>query len=161
MIIYEILSNEIPFNEISNENQPINLVVHNEKRPYINEKVPNKYKELIMECWSQNLDERPSFDQIENQLKFDNDFINVDDFNKFEDFIGRQLNSKMKLFLINMILTIKINWLLSIIRSDVTYSFYMIFFFVYFSLCFFFCFSFCLFSCNLFNFFLSNLFLFK
>ena len=50
MIIYEILSNEIPFNEISNENQPINLVVHNEKRPYINEKVPNKYKELIMEC---------------------------------------------------------------------------------------------------------------
>lgn len=60
-VVYEIVTNKIPFNEIKNINEIYNEVVNKGNRPNIEESVPDCYRNVIECCWSQNENERPSF----------------------------------------------------------------------------------------------------
>lgn len=53
-------------------------------RPKIDDYVPLSYKNLIERCWDQDPKKRPSFDQIVEELKTDEDFIT--EFVEQEDF---------------------------------------------------------------------------
>lgn len=75
LIVYEIVTGQKFCNNFSNVNQIIDEVVTKGKRPELNNKIPECYKNLICQCWSQNPDERPSFDKIVRSLKEDPNFI--------------------------------------------------------------------------------------
>ena len=74
MIVYEIITEKRPFEKINNLLMILKKVENN-NRPDIDEKTPICYKNLIQQCWSQNPDDRPTFDEILNLLKSNPDFI--------------------------------------------------------------------------------------
>lgn len=94
-VVFEIVSNEVPFADITNNNQIFKEVVVNQNRPILKESIPMSYRNLIKRCWSQNPSERPSFDEIVYLLKMDSGFIcdNVDagDYQKFIDFVESKI----------------------------------------------------------------------
>ncbi|KAK8845724.1 hypothetical protein M9Y10_020642 [Tritrichomonas musculus] len=73
IIIYEIITNEEPFKEF--DVFEIRSKVKKGFRPPFNCPIPESYKNLIERCWSQDPEERPTFDQILNDLKTDSGFI--------------------------------------------------------------------------------------
>lgn len=75
LIVYEIMCQRIPFNEISNKNQLFDFIFERKYRPKIKEDVPLSYRNLIEKCWSQDESERPTFDDIVFNLKTDSGFI--------------------------------------------------------------------------------------
>ncbi|KAK8854433.1 hypothetical protein M9Y10_016995 [Tritrichomonas musculus] len=114
-VVYEIVTNKIPFNEIKNINEIYTEVVNKGNRPIIEESVPDCYRNLIECCWSQNENERPSFSQIIDLLKTETGFITENvlksdymkyiefidkcesniDTNNFEEFINSSLETKI------------------------------------------------------------------
>ncbi|KAK8871844.1 hypothetical protein M9Y10_007587 [Tritrichomonas musculus] len=74
-IAFEILTNEIPFNGIVNKNVIFNEVVNNASRPEIPSTLSTAYRDLIERCWSQEKDDRPSFEDIVEHLRSDDDLI--------------------------------------------------------------------------------------
>ena len=80
LIVFELMTLEVPFKNINTINGLYNEVVTLGKRPQFNVNVAESYRRLIESCWSQNPLERPSFDDIESCLKTDEGFIteNVD-----------------------------------------------------------------------------------
>ncbi|KAK8888320.1 hypothetical protein M9Y10_039386 [Tritrichomonas musculus] len=84
-IMFEVLSNEKPFNGI-NSNQIINEVVVNETRPKMNDRIPESCRELIDKCWSQDPKKRPSFKDILDFIKSDKELID-DDLIKYANFV--------------------------------------------------------------------------
>lgn len=76
-IVFYILTNEIPFDEISNNNQKFNEIVNNQSRPLIKETIPESYKILIEKCWDHNPGLRPTFDEIVYELRNNSDFITL------------------------------------------------------------------------------------
>ena len=75
MIVYEIVTKKIPFEELKNTNDIYNEVVTKNGRPVIDESVPNCYRKLIEICWSENKNERPRFDDIVHILRTEKEFI--------------------------------------------------------------------------------------
>ena len=73
-VVYEILTSEVPFENIKDQKQFFNEIVNKISRPSLN-KVSKRYKELISSCWSQNPRERPDFTSIVRELKTDKNFI--------------------------------------------------------------------------------------
>lgn len=74
LIAYEIITGKSVFDEFG---RPKTLFILQEKkvngiRPSFTENVTEKMKELLSKCWSNNIDDRPSFDEIFNLLS--NDF---------------------------------------------------------------------------------------
>ena len=91
LILYEIMTNEVPFKDIFSISQVyVNIVVKG-KRPDFTFPVPNSYRQLIEKCWSYDPRDRPTFDQIITQLKNDEGFItdSVDreDYRNYIDYI--------------------------------------------------------------------------
>ena len=90
--MFEILSQVKPFNG-KNSSQIINEVVVNGNRPEMNENIPDGCKKLIEKCWSDDLNERPLFDDILQFLKNNKEIINdmtkkdKDDFIKYVNFV--------------------------------------------------------------------------
>lgn len=80
LIVYEIMTLEIPFKNINNSNSLFNEIVINSSRPKIDSSIPEKYRQLIEKCLCQDPNERPSFEDISSSLKSDPDFLanNVD-----------------------------------------------------------------------------------
>ena len=68
-VVYEILTNKVPF-ENFNSNEIYKEVVINGNRPEIPNHVP-----LLIVCWSQDPNDRPSFDTIVKLLKNDSNYI--------------------------------------------------------------------------------------
>ncbi|KAK8887864.1 hypothetical protein M9Y10_038923 [Tritrichomonas musculus] len=86
MIVFEILAKEKPFKELNNINQIFFEVVTKSRRPVMPfDEVPQCYIELIESCWSQDPNDRPSFNQIVEVLKSDSRFLN-ENVNKEEFF---------------------------------------------------------------------------
>ncbi|KAK8888432.1 hypothetical protein M9Y10_039502 [Tritrichomonas musculus] len=96
LIIYEIATNERPFNGYSMV-QLLMEVSKKGKRPDFTDDVPECYQKLIKKCWSQSPKDRPTFDEIAEQLKEDPDFItnNVvkEDFYSYIEFIEKSQNA--------------------------------------------------------------------
>lgn len=96
LIAYEIICNEVPFNEIDNSNQVFHEVVINKKRPIIKQSIPLCYRQLIEMCWAQEVNERPTFDEIVYHLRMDSGFINdsidKDDYFRYIKFIDEQID---------------------------------------------------------------------
>ena len=74
LIMYEILTGEQPFQGY-NMLQLLADVGRKGKRPEFKKKIPESFKNLITSCWSQLPKDRPTFDQIIEQLKNDPSFI--------------------------------------------------------------------------------------
>lgn len=72
-IVYEIITNEIPFKNLELSTIPQKVIQGD--RPPFNSFVPNAYKDLISRCWSQNPTDRPSFEQIVNELSTNEEFL--------------------------------------------------------------------------------------
>ncbi|KAK8857401.1 hypothetical protein M9Y10_015806 [Tritrichomonas musculus] len=92
MIAYQLFTGQIPFQKLN-----INEIyenVKNNKRPEIESfNIPKSYKKLIQMCWSQNINQRPSFEQIVNQLKTNESYltksVNTKEFLQYVDFIEK------------------------------------------------------------------------
>ena len=94
-IVYEIMTCSEPI-------QKCNLITLIKKiciegyRPDISIEVPPSYRDLIERCWSQEPSERPTFDEIVEELKTKDDFISdVIDSNEFYDYIDFIDNSQI------------------------------------------------------------------
>lgn len=88
IIVYEILTLEEPFKNMSNSSY-LSTVIEKGNRPEFKLTVADCYKKLISRCWSKNKDERPTFKEIVNELKNNKDFItNSVDKTEFLDYIN-------------------------------------------------------------------------
>ncbi|KAK8843097.1 hypothetical protein M9Y10_025288 [Tritrichomonas musculus] len=86
MIVYEIMSNEIPFKNYNMFN--ILTKVPSGDRPNISDSIPKAYQILIESCWEQNPDERPPFNEIVQVLRENKGFItDLVDENEYLDYI--------------------------------------------------------------------------
>lgn len=87
--VYEILTKEKPFAKFRFFEIP--LKVKNGYRPEFKTPIGKSYQNLIERCWSQDLNERPTFDQIVEELKNDRGFItenvNKEEYYKYISFI--------------------------------------------------------------------------
>ena len=75
LIVYEVMTKEIPFGDFKNMNDIFNRIVMKGHRPPINVNIPDQYRKLIEICWSQEANDRPTFEDIANILKTDKGFI--------------------------------------------------------------------------------------
>ena len=91
IILYEILSTEEPFKELSMydvRSQTLKGI-----RPKIDSSIPPSYTDLIQCCWAQNPADRPSFDEIVESLRstekngFITELVEENDFWDYVDFI--------------------------------------------------------------------------
>lgn len=85
-IVYEIMEIKTPFD---NENYftLLNKIVKRE-RPQFDSTIPACYRDLIERCWLDNPKDRPSFDEILDDLESNNEFILDDsDENRYLDYI--------------------------------------------------------------------------
>ncbi|KAK8845896.1 hypothetical protein M9Y10_020824 [Tritrichomonas musculus] len=73
IIAYEIVTGKVPYYELGENISPFNLVmkVMSGYRPTFSEDAPEKMRELIEKCWSENPCDRPSFDEIYDSLSSD------------------------------------------------------------------------------------------
>ncbi|KAK8843878.1 hypothetical protein M9Y10_024956 [Tritrichomonas musculus] len=87
MVIYEILTNEKPFQNLNF--LEILTKVASGNRPEITRAINDSYKNLIEKCWSQNPDDRPTFDIITKLLRMDQSFITDSiDKTEYENYIN-------------------------------------------------------------------------
>lgn len=97
LIMYEILTNSIPFENIKSIVNLINIVVNENKRPEFKQPINKCYKKLIKQCWSSNANERPTFNDIVDEISNNQEFITNDvikeDFDKYIKIIDRYLTS--------------------------------------------------------------------
>ena len=100
LIVYEILTSQKPF--FGSTFYEIMMNVTKGHRPEIKDDLPNCFKKLIQDCWSQDPSKRPSFDDILKKLRNDKEFIsenvNKDEFFDYVHKIDkRQSNFEHKL----------------------------------------------------------------
>lgn len=74
IIVYEILTLEEPFKDYSNSTY-FSKVIVNGDRPEFKKPITDSFKKLITRCWSSNKDERPTFGQIVDELKKNENFL--------------------------------------------------------------------------------------
>lgn len=84
MIVYELMTTEIPFSNLNCDQ--IRDCVLNHQRPQFRIPLEDAYQQLITQCWSQNPKERPTFESIVQYLTQNSEFItdNVDQNEYFE-----------------------------------------------------------------------------
>lgn len=93
MIAYELVTGKVPFYELGNITAiALGIKVANGYRPKFPEFVPEKMQKLIGRCWSEKPSERPSFEEIFNELAEDFTYIgepvDEDEVKDFLSFIG-------------------------------------------------------------------------
>lgn len=90
--MYEIYTNGKPFDGCNVFQIPLKL--KERYRPTFDTEIPQSYKDLIIRCWRENPADRPSFDQILNDLKNDRGFItekvNEEEYFNYVKFIDEQ-----------------------------------------------------------------------
>ena len=87
------MTHAIPFETIQNTNEIYNEVVIKGNRPKIPNSIPEYYRSLITRCWSQDPNDRQSFDAIVDQLKNNSNFttntIRKQEYTDYIEFIGK------------------------------------------------------------------------
>lgn len=76
-LVYEILSNVSPFQGMDSYQIMYKISV-SKYRPHLDDSISPAFKNLIEKCWDENPDHRPTFDEILNDLKSDENFISDD-----------------------------------------------------------------------------------
>lgn len=71
LIVYEILSNEKPFNEIKINSDLMKESIIENKRSLMTDNIPLCYRKLIKKFWSKEQDDRPTFEEIVSLSKMD------------------------------------------------------------------------------------------
>ena len=90
IIVYEIITNQAPFPNCGS--YQISCKVVNGERPEFKYTIPDSYQRLIEKCWSHDPKDRPTFDEIVNDLEKDPGFIietvDEDDYRFFIEYIN-------------------------------------------------------------------------
>lgn len=88
MIVYILITGLYPFSKVRNLVE-LMTKLQTGKRPTIPSDTPQVYAQLIEKCWSQDVSERPSFEEIVNELKTNQDFITYEiDEDEFKEFVN-------------------------------------------------------------------------
>lgn len=85
LIVYEIMTLQEPYKDF-NLQMLFAQVVHQQYRPKFLTPIKDCYKNLIEKCWAHDPKDRPTFDEIVNDLKTNEEFI-LDDVDK-EEFLN-------------------------------------------------------------------------
>ena len=92
LIVYEIITSEIPFMEYDNIYLLVKSIIKGD-RPKIDQSLNPTYESLIKRCWSNELNERPTFEEIVNELKTNKGFITNEidesEYIKYIDFLDQ------------------------------------------------------------------------
>ncbi|KAK8897592.1 hypothetical protein M9Y10_015551 [Tritrichomonas musculus] len=95
IIVYELMTNLKPFDKVNFYLLPVKVTKG--ERPDIGINIPKSYVKLIQDCWSQEADKRPTFDEILDRLLNDRGFItetvNETDFMKYVNYIREYKSS--------------------------------------------------------------------
>ena len=76
MIMYEVITNKKPFDDLKNPNViQVLQRVQQGKMPLFDSSTPECFKELIQRCWNRDPEERPTFKEIIHLLRTNPDFI--------------------------------------------------------------------------------------
>ena len=86
-IVYEIITNEVPFNDIKTMKQLYDKIVVKHHRPPFNVKVQSVYKKLISSCWLDEYQDRPTFEDITLFLEKNVQSLNDVDEKVFSDYL--------------------------------------------------------------------------
>lgn len=116
MVIYEILTNERPFQNFSDQYSIFEIIESTENyRPSFKKSIPKSYQKLIESCWSQKVENRPSFDRIIEIFESDSNFLTEKfDRNQFYGYIEFIKKSK-----IDFSYTFEINQLKEIVETQI------------------------------------------
>lgn len=91
IIVYEIITSLVPYH-CKFQFEIITKIINGD-RPAMDDSVPSSYRNLIERCWSKNPDDRPTFDQIVEEIKTDKSFITSNvkeaDFLDYVDFLEK------------------------------------------------------------------------
>ena len=85
LIMYEIILEEKPFSKFFSPKEVKEIICDKQERPKFLKPINDSYRRLIEQCWSQNPEDRPSFEYIANELKMNTEFI-TDQIDKEEYF---------------------------------------------------------------------------
>ena len=115
IIVYEILTLQIPFEGLT-YGMICKKVSVNGDRPEFKYPIPDCYHSLIARCWAQDPEERPTFEQIVEELKNNDEFItdcvDKDEFLDYVDMIdslGCSFDPQKKFKKISLFNTTEIN----------------------------------------------------
>ena len=96
-VLYSILTNEEPYMNY-NQYEFFMNVIHNGERPEMNSKIPPPFQSLIQRCWSQNPSERPTFDEIVDEISGKKEYLLNDvDSSKFYKYVELMSQNKTEL----------------------------------------------------------------
>lgn len=102
MLAYELVTGKAPFSELfaSKTADSFTKKVTEGYRPKFPEFVPKKMQDLITKCWSFKPSERPSFDEIYDELSKDftliGEIVDEDEIKNFLSYINNQVNIEEK-----------------------------------------------------------------
>ena len=84
-VFYELVTNESPYNDINN--LTIIKKVMEGKRPEFKKPIPNFCKKLIERCWSEDPNNRPTFNEIVKEIETNYSLIEGIDKQRFKQFV--------------------------------------------------------------------------
>lgn len=89
LIVYELLTGEKPYSNLRSSKEIKKYVVDENHRPSFSFPISKCYRQLIEKCWLFDPNQRPTFDEIINELKTNHDFItNEIDIQKYQKSIN-------------------------------------------------------------------------
>ncbi|KAK8870875.1 hypothetical protein M9Y10_008773 [Tritrichomonas musculus] len=104
LIVYELMTKEKPFSHLKTTNEIFFEVVAKSGRPKFpespKEEIPECFREMIEACWSQDPNQRPTFDNIVNALKTDRRFlaneVNEKEFFRYVEMVENKRKPEMQ-----------------------------------------------------------------
>ncbi|KAK8839074.1 hypothetical protein M9Y10_032543 [Tritrichomonas musculus] len=84
LIVYQIWTTHSPYS-FANMNELLSNVIINDKRPELTSDIPVQFQELIEKCWRKDPKDRPTFDEIVDDLSNNSNYI-TDNINESEYF---------------------------------------------------------------------------
>lgn len=100
MIIYEIFTLEKPFAKLS-EFALMRTIMNNQRPHFPDDSTSEEFIQIIKKCWSQDPDERPTFEEICEELEKDNFSVgknikvDMETFDLYQEYLKNQVDDDM------------------------------------------------------------------